>query len=345
MAIIRSYDNKFEVIDYTQELMNIPNQWGLFQKLGIFGAGEGITTPTLAIEEINKSYGLIKDRVRGDRSAQNQDYTRKMHTFAVPHFPLDDAIFPRDIQGKIAYGGQAGNTVETLDAVRFRKMERIRISHSATLETARALLINTGDLYAPNGTVVDNFYTAFGISRKSVDFALGNGTTNVLAKCEEDIAHIQDNLLTGDIVDRIVGVVSPGFFNSLINHAKVVNAYQYYASESEPLRKRLGAQGAGLDARFRSFEFGGILFIEYRGQLADSGALITANEARFFPLGTMDTFGTYFAPAERFDLVNTVGQEAYMFETRDVKGTKIEIETESNFLNIVRRPAVVCRGY
>lgn len=345
MAIIRSYDSKFEVIDYTQELMNIPNQWGLFQKLGIFGAAEGITTPTVAIEEINKSFGLIKDRVRGDRAAQSKDATRKMHTFAVPHFPLDDAIFPRDIQGKIAYGGTGGNVIETLDAVRFRKMERIRMSHAATLEVARAQLINSGDLYAPNGTVVENFYTAFGITRKEVDFALGTGTTNVIAKCEEVIAHIQDNLLTGDVVDRIVGVVSTGFFNSLINHAKVVNAYQYYSSESEPLRKRLGAAGIGLDARHRSFDFGGILFIEYRGQLADSGALVTANEARFFPMGTMDTFGTFYSPAERFDLVNTIGQEAYMFETRDTKGTKIEIETESNFLNIVRRPAVVVRGY
>lgn len=343
MAIIRAYDNNFQVIDYTEELVKIPNEWGLFQRLGIFNT-ESVPQHTIAVEEINKSFGLIKDRARGERNNVSKGNTRKLHTFAIPHFPLDDAIYPRDIQGKMAYGGQGGPGVETLDAVRFRKLERIRKSHAMTLEAARAALINTGDIYAPNGTVAENFYTAFGVTRKDVDFALGTGTTNVIAKCEEVIAHIQDNLLAGEIITRTIGVVSPGFFNSLINHAKVVNAYTYYASESEPLRKRLGDMAMGLDGRFRSFDYGGILFIEYRGDLG-GGALITANEARFFPLDATGVFETYFSPAEKFDLVNTLGQEAYVFEYRDPKGGKIDIESESNFLNLFNRPAVVVRGY
>lgn len=336
--IIRSYSNAFEVVDYTQELNIIPNTWGLFETLNIFNP-EGVTQHTIAIEEIDKTFGIITDRVRGERNNVGKNDPRKIHTFAIPHFPYDDAISPKDLQGRRAYGSEG---IETLDAVRMRKMERIRQSHAATLEAARATLLNSGDIYAPNGTVVENFYTAFGITRKDVGFALTTGTTDIVAKCEEVIAHIQDNLLSGEMMDRVVGICSPTFFSALISHATVKEAYKYYASTQEPLRTRLGA--AGLDGRYRSFDFGGILFIEYRGNFAGYGNLITTDEARFFPLGTRDTFYTYFSPAEKFDLVNTIGQQAYMFEYRDPKGGSIEIETESNFLNMIRRPAVVVRG-
>lgn len=340
MAIIRDYSNAFEVVDYTEELMKIPNQWGLFERLGLF-TGEGVTQHTVALEEIDQTFGIVTDRIRGERNNVSKNDGRKIHTFAIPHFPLDDYISPKDLQGKRAYGSEG---VETLDAVRFRKMERIRQSHAATLEVARAKLLDSGDVYAPNGSVVTNFYTAFGITRKTVAFALGTGTTDLIAKCEEVIAHVQDNLLAGEITERVVGICSPGFFSALISHATVKEAYKYYASQPEPLRARLGARGAGLDGRFRSFEFGGILFIEYRGNFGGYGDLMTADEVRFVPLGTMDTFYTYFAPADKFDLVNTVGQAAYMFEFRDPKGSKIELETESNFMNMIRRPAVVVRG-
>lgn len=341
MPISRSYSNAFEVVDYTEELMKIPNQWGLFERLGIFN-NEGITTHTVTFEEIDQTFNIITDRVRGERNNVSKNDGRKIHAFSVPHFPLDDYIAPEDIQGKRAYG--SGDEAETLAAARLRKMERIRLSHASTLEVARAKLIDSGDVYAPNGTVVTNFYTAFSITRKSVAFDLGTGTTDLIAKCEEVIAHIQDNLFTGEITERVVGICSPAFFAALISHASVKEAYKYYASQPEPLRARLGARGQGLDGRFRSFEFGGILFIEYRGTYAGYGSLMTADEARFIPMGTMDTFYTYYSPAAKFDLVNTIGQQAYMFEYRDPKGAKIEIETESNFMNAIRRPAVVVRG-
>jgi hypothetical protein len=35
----------------------------------------------------------------------------------------------------------------------------------------------------------------------------------------------------------------------------------------------------------------------------------------------------------------------YAWTFRDQKGSKIEVETESNFLHMVRRPQVVVRGF
>lgn len=333
--IIRSYANGFEVADYTQELMNIPNQWGLINSLGIFN-NDGIASTTVTIEQIDKTLGLIGDRVRGERNNVSKDATRKIHTFAVPHFPLDDMILPSDIQNKRAFGSE---DAESVAAVRLRKLERLRWSHAATLEFARSKAITTGDVYAPNGTVSYNVYTDFGITRKEVDFDIDTSTTDIVKKGEEVIAHIQDNALSGEISTRIIALCSPEFFSKLISHASVKNAYQYYSSSQEVLRRRV-ANGTGP----REFEHGGITYIEYRGNYGGT-QMIPANDAYFLPVGSMDTFETYFAPANKLDLANTIGQEAYFFEYRDPKGSKIEIESESNFINLVRRPAVVVRGY
>lgn len=339
--IIRSYANGFEITDWTEELLIVPNKWGLIQQLGIFGEAEGVTQHTVTFEQIDKTIGIIGDKIRGERASVNKDYTRKVHSYAVPHFPLDDYISPNDIQGKRAYGTE---NAEVMEAVRARKLERIRQAHAITLEYARAQLLCNGTVYAPNGSVSYNFYTDFGVTRKEVDFVLGTTTTDIIGKCEEVIAHIQDNLLNGEVASNIVALCSPTFFAALVKHAKVTNAYQYYTTigAAQPLRERLGAPN--LDGRYRSFDFGGIMFIEYRG-IYNGSQLITAGDAYALPLGTNDMFKTYVSPANKFDLVNTVGQEAYFFEYPDNKGEKIEIQTESNFINMVRRPGGLVRLY
>lgn len=343
MPITRSYVNAFECVDRTEELMLVPNVWGLTQQLGIF-SGEGITTDVASLEVISKSYGLLEDRVRGERASVGKDYTRQIKTFGVPHFPGDDAIYPKDIAGKRAYGS---DQAETVDAVRARKLERIRMSHAATLEAARMHTITTGTAYAPNGTVAYNWYTEFGATRKEVDFVLDVGTTKLLAKIEEVIAHIQDNAFTGTVMGEIVALCSPEFFSALIAHPAVIEAFKYYTSTQQVLRDRLAARG--LDARYREFSYGGVLFIEYRGGTAGTMGSITryipAGDAYFMPMTGGDDFMSYFAPAQKFDLVGTVGQEAYVFEYADPKGEQIILESESNHIHVLRRPGLVVRGY
>ena len=329
--IIRSFANGFEVQDYTQEVNVVPNQWGTIGQLGLFQE-ESVAEHVVVFEEIIKDGGLIVDRVRGDRGSQGKDATRKLHTFAVPHFPYDDYISPQDLQGKRAYGSAAG--VETLETVRALKLERIRQNHAWTLEFARAQAITAATVYSPNGTVSQNWNTEFGVTRTSVDFLLGTGTTEVIAKIEAGIAQIQDNAFGASVTGTVV-LTSPEFFAKLISHASIKTAYQYYMSTQEPLRQRLG----GASALHRQFEFGGTKFVEMRDTYAGQ-RLIPAGKAYMVPMGT-DAFKTYFSPANRFGLVNTLGEQVYVFETADAKGTKIEIESESNFVNALLRPALV----
>lgn len=335
MAIVRDFQKPFSMTDYTEELMLIPNTWGLVNELNIFRS-ESVSQHSITIEKVDGTLGVITDQVRGSRNLANRDDTRQLLSFAIPHFPLDDYIGPEDIQGKRAYGN--ADAAETEAAVMARKLQRIRQNHAVTLEAARCFAITNGAIYAPNGTVVGNYYTSFGVTRKEVDFVLGTTTTDVLAKGEEVVAHIQDNILTGEVVSNVVALCSTEFFSKLISQAGVKEAYKYYSSTQEPLRARLGS---GLHRRF---VHGGVEYIEYRG-VYNNVRLIPAGEAYFMPAGTADMFITYYSPANKLSFVNTLGEEAYVFQYRDPMDEKILLQSEHNAIHLIRRPQAIVRGF
>lgn len=335
MAITRSFSNAFELQDYTPELLLVPNQWGLINELGIF-RNESVSQHSVTVESRNGTLGLITDQVRGARNLVNKDDTRTLRSFAIPHFPLDDAIKPEDIQGKRAYG--SADQAETEATVIARKLERIRMNHAITLEAARAYAITTGAIYAPNGTVAGNYYTDFGVTRKEVDLALGTSTSDVLGKSEEGLDHIQVNIQSGEVVNNVIVLCSPTFFAKLISHATIKEAFKYYSSTQEPLRNRLGS---GL---YRRFVYGGVEYIEYKGSY-NGQALIPAGDAYMLPVGTQDTFVSYFSCANKFSHVNTLGEEAYVFSYRNPEDSEIVLQSESNHLHLVRRPQAVVRLY
>lgn len=323
-----------EIQDWTEEVTIIPNSWGTINSLGLF-AVEPVAEHTVVFEEITFDGALIVDRVRGERNSVGRDAARKIHSFAVPHFPSDDLILPNDIQGKRAYG--SATEAEQLDAVRMRKMARIRQNHAWTLEAARAQVLTAGSVYSPSGTVTQNWFTEFGKTQTAVDFVLGTSGTNVLSKVEACIAAIQDN--AGSVtITGVVALCSATFFAKLISHASVQTAYQYYSSTQSPLRDRLATGGSAVPLH-RMFDFGGCHFIEMRD--AYNGVpLIPAQTAVFVPLGT-DYFKTYFSPANRFGLVNTLGEEVYMFEYASPNGTSIQLETESNHVSAIMKPTLI----
>jgi Phage major capsid protein E len=334
MATIRSFDKPFEMVDLTEELNLIPNTWGLINELGLFRP-EGITQHSVSVEAYTGTLSVIGDAVRGARNFVNKDDTRNIRSFPVPHFPADDQITPSDLQGKRAYGVDQADTEAAVVA---RKLERIRRNHAVTMEAGRAYAITTGAIYAPNLTVVDNYYTSFNITRLEIDAVLGTSTTDVVAKIEQAIASIQDNITSGEVVNSVTALCSPVFFAKLIAHAKVTAAFQYYSSTQEPLRNRLGS------GVYRRFSFGGCDFIEYRGSF-NGTALIPSGDAYFFPMGTQDTFISYFSPANKLSLTNTVGEPVYAFQYRDPKDEGILLQSECNQLHLVRRPQAIVRMF
>lgn len=331
----------FEYNDYTDELLLIPNEWNLINQLGVFSE-ESVTNQVVQFDETNMSLVLVQDKQRGKRNQVNKEQYSKLHTVGVPHFPLDDVIRPQDVIGRRRAGTK--DQPETMANVRAKKMERIRKSWSATIEYARMQAI-MGLVYNPNSTNdVQSWFTEMDVTQKTVNFDFTNTTLDMIELIEEGYAFSQDNLLAGEIATDFVAICSPQYFSALIKHPSVKEAYKYYSSGQEPLRNRLTSD---VDGRFREFEYGGVRFIEYRGSYPDADGnnqpIVPAGEAYLMPLGTSDTFVTYYAPADRFGYENTAGEQQYYWEFPDERGHQIDIETESNFLNVNRRPNCVVK--
>lgn len=338
MPITRSYSNAFEVVDRTQELQLVPNSWTLLGDKGVFSE-EFLTQHTVTFTEEKQTLGLITDQVRGGKNQANLNDYRKIHSYSMTHHPIADALHPWDVQGKSAYGNL--DQADTTAAAIARKMEKIKKSFNVTREVARFKTLGTGAIWAPNGTIAGNFYTDFGITRKEVDFVFGTATTDIVAKVEEIIGSFQQSAQDGSVITGVTAYCSPEFFSALISHAKVVNAYQYYTATAnqEILRNRAG--GSGL---YRSFQYAGCTFWEVKGSIAGQ-TLITAKDAIFVAEGVDDAFVTYYGPALRFGFENTIAMPEYMWTFQEPRGTEITIEAESNFINVLRRPNLVARGY
>lgn len=338
MAITRSYANAFEIVDYSEELALVPLSPTLLNDVGLFSE-EMLSTHTVTFEEVAQSIGLVGDTYRGSKPQANNDDNRKIRSYPLAHFAVTDSIMPQDIQSKRAYGTK--DSAETEAAVLARKMERIRKSFDQTIEAARFSTLTTGNIYAPNNTIAGNFFSDFGVTQISVNFALGTATTDVVSKVEAVIAGMQDNANTGDIITGVIGYCSPEFFAAFINHAKIQAAYQYFsATEGQMIQRNRAGGNNGL---YREFTYGGVRLIEVR-QSIGGNRLIPANEAVFVPMGTTDTFVTYFGPCTKLDFVNTLAERTYMFSYRDPKGEKIELDASSDFINVLRRPKLVIKG-
>jgi hypothetical protein len=95
------------------------------------------------------------------------------------------------------------------------------------------------------------------------------------------------------------------------------------------------------------FAFGGVIFEEYRGQASNvagsSVRFIAAGEAHAFPLGTIDTFSTYVAPADFNETVNTLGQELYAKQAPRKFERGTDLHTQSNPLPMCHRPGVLVK--
>lgn len=344
MANARDFQgNNYLLTDLTNEIQIIPNTWGLVNQMGVY-SDVGVAQNTVTIDQVNNTLGLIGDSRRGTRHRTvGSDEEIKTYAFNIPHFTMFDAIEPKDIQGRRRPG--SNNDVDTLDMARARKLEKMMKSAMITKEYMAVQGIK-GNLVTPNGNLVSNFYTAFGVTQKSVDFVLGTASTKIGDKIDEVIAHIQDNILSGDIVNDIVVLSSPEFFQKLVTHAKVEAAYAQYlnanqAGQVQVLRDRLGS---GL---YRTFNHQGLTFIEYRGSyLKPDGtteALIGANDAYALPMDVSEMFEVYNGPADHLDYVNTIGESIYAWEYTDPKGFSHEMFGEFNSLHLCRRPQAVVK--
>jgi hypothetical protein len=325
--------NAFTLSEVSAAINIVPNRYGRLQELNLMPV-RGVMQRDIAVEEKNGSLALIPTEQYGGPGIVGKVGKRKVRTFRIPKLVYDEYVSPQEVQGVRAFGG---NGQQAMAALLNDKLETARAKHDITLEYLRMGALK-GTILDADGSTLYNLYTEFGISQKTVDFVLGTSTTKVSDKCREVVRHIEDNLL-GEMMTSIRCLVSAEFYDKLITHAKVEAAYANYAE---------AAQRLGGDLR-TGFTFAGITFEEYRGQSTDTAGntarFIAANDGHAFPLGTVQSFGTFAGPADFNETVGSLGQVYYAKVQPAEFDRGYKVHTQSNVLPLCMRPAVCVRVY
>ncbi len=334
-------DAAFSATSLTAAINVVPNDYGRLRELGLFNE-ETIPTTSVAVQYENGTLNLLPTRERGAPSSLGMPEKRNARVFNCFHIPHDDFVRADDVQNIIARVGEAG-ALEAVANVVTRKERTMRRKHSITLEHMRWGALR-GNILDSDGSSLLNLFTVFGVTQKSIDFVLGTTGTDVGAKIEELSGYMEDNLL-GETMDYVHVFASPEWFAKLVGHATVKDAFKYYDAlnaANNPIRE---------DVR-RRFVHKGVVFEEHRGSaqyLQEDGTYTTrrfvpVGEAIAVPMGTTDTFSTYFAPADFIDTVNTMGEQIYVRQAVDQEFQRwVKLHSQSNPLPIVKRPALLVK--
>lgn len=331
--ILNPFDNDaFNMVALTAAVNRLPNNFGRLEQMKLMPA-EGVRSRTILIEEMNGVLNLLPTRPVGSPGTVGTVGKRKVRSFVIPHIPHDDVVLPEEVQGIRAFGSE--NELEALSNLIAKKLQTMRNKHAITLEHLRMGALK-GVILDADGSTIYDLYSEFGITQKSINFALGTASTEILLKVLEVKRHIEDNL-RGEFMTGIYCLCSPGFFDALTTHSKVKEAYARWQ------------QGQILFSDNRTnFSFGGITFEEYRGQATDAAGdvrkFIADDEAHFFPLGTATTFRTYFAPADFNETANTLGLPLYAKQEPRKFGRGTDLHSQSNPLALTLRPECLVKG-
>lgn len=321
----------FEVLDFTSLVELTPRTPKLITSLGLFSDAMYGETTTAQVERVQEGVDAISAKPRGaDRNFAGRE-SAIVRNFNVPFFPLDSKFTAKEIQDMRAYG--TTDTPQSVEDRVMRTMNRIERSHALVKEKAFYAAIK-GNSYSPDWTqgqynYANEFGVAASVTTADVDF------TDLLVDPREVLekdarAHIIDKAQDNKDAYQVIALVGRQYFSALIQHPLVVDAYNSYASDSEPLRKRLGGNLIN-----RSWESKGITYIE------DISGEIATGDAWVIPMGISDMFQLHYSPADTIADANDTAQEMYVFMVSDGHRTET-VETETSMIAVnTRRELVV----
>lgn len=302
----------FTVTTLTAAINKLPLMPTKAGATGVF-TEEGVATTSVTIEEVDRRLVLVKDKSRSEDAQPVKSDGRTRRTFRSAHLPLQRAILPEELQNIAAFGQDTA--INSQATVINNKLQSMKDSIDATREWYRVGAIG-GKILDADGSVIEDLYDAFGVTKKSMNVAFSTATTNVLKSCL-DAKRWSEKKLGGVMVTGYKAFCDAEFFDALIGHETVKRAFENYQAAQDRL--------AG-DMR-TGFTFGGIEYVEY--EVTVSGQkFIPSGTARVFPVGK-GVFSMFSAPANYNETVNTLGLPFYAkAKERDFnKGWDIEVQT------------------
>lgn len=330
-------NDAFSVSSMTAAMQEVSYKPSRIGQMGLFQT-ENIDTLDVAIEKADaESLVLIPSSPRGGAGNTRDHAKRSLRKLGVPHFQRDDAVFADEVQGVRALG--ATEAVETLVGKIARKAANHSQDFALTEEYHRLNVIKTGNLLDADGSVLYDYQSEFGENMQSeVNFALPTAKDGALRKACAGVVRNIANTLGGLPYTSIHALCGDAFFDDLIANPEVRETYKNHA-DAASLRGAYVGDGAGGSWGF--FEFGGIVWENYRGGGSIS---IDTDKCHIFPTGVPQLFKTVYAPADYIETVNRPGQRLYAKQWRMPNDKGVELEFQMNALHYCTRPRALMSG-
>lgn len=344
-------DDAFSLVALTAAINNIDHVPGRAGALAFQGVGEGVATLTVSIESRAEALTLIKTSRRGGPSEKEAPTMKAtLRSVDIPHIKLEDQIAAHSVQGVRAFG--TTNELLGVQTVVNTQLGKMARRHDMTLENHRLGAIK-GEIKDSDGSSLTDLFTLFGITNDNT--ATGGGATDAdpkvfdfdldsLASDPEDVRVKAQEV--SRFITRNAKMVIPNtaliwafcgdnFFDKLISREDVKRTFL----QTDEQRVRLGKNYA-----FGTFEYGGIVWENYRGTDDGTTVGIASDEARAFLVGVPGLYAEYFAPASFMETVNTIGLPRYAKIAVDQRFNEyVEMHTQQNPLPLCLRPKTLVK--
>jgi hypothetical protein len=321
-------DDFWSLNSLTDSINVLPYVPSMCEELGIFQV-EGVATVAISAEYKDGNIYLVPNKPRGAPGTPNSTTKRVGRSFETLHLPLTEQVLAESVQGIRRFGSD--NETETVQMKANDKLAEMKQHLNATKEYHRIGAI-TGKLLDSDGTTeLLDLFSEFSITEPTQDFDFSSDADDVRVQCMTLTRTIQA-ALAGMPMTRVGVFCSDSWFDELISHSSVKDTYKYH-SEATALRTNLA---------FRTFEFAGCLFVNYRGSVS-SVDFIEDDYARAFPMGAPGLFKEYYAPANYEQTVNTIGLPFYASSERMPHNKGRELEAQSNPLMLCHRPSTLIK--
>jgi hypothetical protein len=330
----------FSVMSLTDAINKVPFVPGRAGTL-INWNDNGVATTSIMLEEIDGELTLINPTPRGGPGQSVAKKKRTARILNVPHYQIDDAIYAEEVQGVREFGQE--NQVQTVfNVVNARLVQHVEWRLDPTLEFQRLGALK-GIILNGDGSTLYNLFTEFAVSQEAeVDFDLDNATPAAGAlrkKCAGVVRTIMNNL-AGIPVLGIHAFCGDAFFDDLLSHPEVTASYT-----GTPMAQVLrdGYVYPNDMKVYGAFEFGGIVWENYRGAVAGA-AFVNTDKCHIFPVGGAGLYRTISAPADYIETVNTIGLPRYTKQwlMRNDKGVNLEVQ--ANCISYSTRPKSLMLG-
>lgn len=315
----------FSVIGLAASINNLEVPKHRIAELGIFKE-KGIRTTSVKIEYKDGQVMLVPEKERGADGVRTNGTKRKLYTFEAVHLPVEGGLSADSVQNLRAFGSET--ELEELDVLIQEEQEVHRSSLDATIEYLRMGAL-TGQVIGAEGNVIVDLFNVFGIpadsNKHDIDFTkpLKTQLLDVKRKSEKNQKGIKGK--------RYRAFCSSGFFDELLENADFQKAHERYLN-GKALREDVRA----------GVEWQGIIWEEYEEEVGDK-RFIPQGEARVYPEDKPGLFATWFAPADYNETVGTKGLPYYSKSEPRRMGKGIDIESQSNPINVCTNPLAVRR--